>query len=71
MVLLVQFYPVCNFGKFVNFGLGIVRSERFIKTGQSSFLLFYEQTQWSTNTKLGDFVIDNQSKCPIIGCDIT
>ena len=22
-----QFYPVCNFGKFMNFGLGTVRSE--------------------------------------------
>ena len=29
MVLLVfQFYPVCNFGKFTNFGLGTLRSER-------------------------------------------
>ena len=29
MVLFVfQFYSVCNFGKFINFGLGTVRSER-------------------------------------------
>ena len=29
MVLYVfQFYPVCNFGNFINFGLGTVRSER-------------------------------------------
>ena len=23
-----KFYPVCNFGKFINFGLGTVRVER-------------------------------------------
>ena len=29
MVLFVfQFYPVCNFGKFINCGVGTVRSER-------------------------------------------
>ena len=29
MVLFVfQFYQVCNFGKFINFGIGTVRSER-------------------------------------------
>ena len=27
-VFVSQFYSVCNFGKFINFGLGIVRSER-------------------------------------------
>ena len=32
MVLLAfQFYPVFNFGKFINFGLGTVRGER-VKT---------------------------------------
>ena len=39
----VQFYPVCNFGKFINFGLDTVRSERVkihrgkncLKRGQS------------------------------------
>ena len=30
MILFVlQFYPVCNFGGFINFGLGIVKSVRF------------------------------------------
>ena len=24
----VQFYPACNFGKFINFGLGIPRDEK-------------------------------------------
>ena len=28
MLLAFQFYPVCNFGKFINCGLGTVRSER-------------------------------------------
>ena len=29
LVLFVfQFHPVCNFGKFISFGLGAVRSER-------------------------------------------
>ena len=29
LVLFVfQFFPVCNFGKFLNFGVGTVRSER-------------------------------------------
>ena len=29
LVLFVfQFYPICNFGEFVNSGLGTVRSER-------------------------------------------
>ena len=27
-LLVFQFYPFWNFGKFINFGLGIVRSER-------------------------------------------
>ena len=27
-VVFFQFYPVCNFGGFINFGLGTVRSER-------------------------------------------
>ena len=36
MVLFVfQFYPVCNFEKFVNFGLGAVRSER-VKTTKTT-----------------------------------
>ena len=28
LLFVFQFYPVCNFGKFVNFGLGTVRIER-------------------------------------------
>ena len=28
VLFVFQFYPVCNFGKFIRFGLGIVRSER-------------------------------------------
>ena len=28
VLLVIQFCPVCNFGKFINFGLGTVRSER-------------------------------------------
>ena len=28
-----QLYPVCNFGKFINFGFGSVRSERGKGTG--------------------------------------
>ena len=28
-----QFYPFCNFGKFINFGLGTVRSERVKEFG--------------------------------------
>ena len=28
VVCVFQFYPVCNFGKFINFGLGSVGSER-------------------------------------------
>ena len=28
VLLVFQFLPVCNFIKFVNFGLGTVRSER-------------------------------------------
>ena len=28
LVLFFQFYPVCNFGKLINFGLATVRSER-------------------------------------------
>ena len=27
VLLVFQFYPVCKFGQFMNFGLGIVRSE--------------------------------------------
>ena len=27
MLFVFQFYPVCNFGKFINFGLGTVRGE--------------------------------------------
>ena len=34
-----QFYPVCNFGKFVNFGLGTVKSERGNATVASFVLL--------------------------------
>ena len=33
-----QFYPVCNFGKFINFGLGTVRRER-VNQGLSHFLV--------------------------------
>ena len=28
VLFVVQFYPVCNFGEFINFGLGTARSER-------------------------------------------
>ena len=28
VLFVVQFSPVCNFGKFISFGLGAVRSER-------------------------------------------
>ena len=28
VLFVFQFYPVCTFGKFINFGLGTVRSER-------------------------------------------
>ena len=28
VLFVFQFYPVCNFGKFMSFGLGTVRSER-------------------------------------------
>ena len=28
VLFVVQFYPVCNFGKCINFGLGTVGSER-------------------------------------------
>ena len=28
VVFVFQFYPVCSFGKFINFALGTVRSER-------------------------------------------
>ena len=28
ILFVFQFYPVCNFGQFINFGLGTVRSER-------------------------------------------
>ena len=28
MLFVFQFYPVCNFGKCINFGLGTVMSER-------------------------------------------
>ena len=28
VLFVVQFEAVCNFGKYINFGLGIVRSER-------------------------------------------
>ena len=31
MLFVVQFYPVCNFGIFIYFGLGTVRSERIKK----------------------------------------
>ena len=29
VLFVFQFYSVCNFGKFINFGLDTVRSERF------------------------------------------
>ena len=28
VLFVFQFYPVCNFGKFISFGLGTIRSER-------------------------------------------
>ena len=28
VLFVVQFYPVCNFETFINFGVGTVRSER-------------------------------------------
>ena len=28
VLLVFQFNPVCNFAKFINFGLGTIRSER-------------------------------------------
>ena len=28
VLFVLQFYLVCNFGKFINFGLGTVRGER-------------------------------------------
>ena len=28
VLFVFQFYPVCNFGKFIIFGLGTVKSER-------------------------------------------
>ena len=28
VLFVFQFYPVCKFGEFINFGLGTVRSER-------------------------------------------
>ena len=31
-----QFYPVCNFGEFINFGLGTVRSERVKQSTRSA-----------------------------------
>ena len=29
LLYVFQFYPVCNFGKFINFGLSTARNERF------------------------------------------
>ena len=28
VLFVFKFHPVCNFGKFINFGLGIIRSKR-------------------------------------------
>ena len=44
-MVLLSIYPVCNFGKFVNFGFGTVRSERVkadIHRGISSSELQWE-----------------------------
>ena len=36
VLFVFQFYPVCNFGKFISFGLGTVRSERLKRQAQTS-----------------------------------
>ena len=47
MVLFVfQFYPVCNFGTFIRFGLGTVRSERVNRLNQQ--LLFFSRSMLET-----------------------
>ena len=38
VLLVFQFNPVCNFGKFINFGLGTIKSER-IKSRWRTFVL--------------------------------
>ena len=44
VLVVFQFYPVCNFGKLINFGLGTVRCERFkIQIACRSKLHLYKQ----------------------------
>ena len=38
-----QFYSNCNFGKFINFELGMVRSEKVNQTGESKILKLIPQ----------------------------
>ena len=41
VLVVFQFYPVCNFGEFISFGLGTVRSEK-IKVIAKGILKFYQ-----------------------------
>ena len=51
VLFVFQFYPVCNFGGFINFGLGTVRSER-VKTNDviSSKILVFVPSCPQSNT---------------------
>ena len=46
-----QFYPVCNFGKFINFGLGIVRSLRAKFSHERKLNFFFEDKFVENNEK--------------------
>ena len=36
VLFVFQFYPLCNFGKFISFGLGTVRRERVKKENEGA-----------------------------------
>ena len=46
VLFVFQFYPVCNVGKFINFGLGTVKSETF------DYVAFYRGYSFERNCVL-------------------
>ena len=49
VLVVFQFYSVCNFGKFINFGLGTVRSEKVTNTIVGETVNEYEQINGNRN----------------------
>ena len=44
VLFVFQFYPISNFGKFINFGLGTIRSERVnVPVGVSTNMTAYHE----------------------------